>query len=189
MNKVIAAAALLALAGAANAGVGLLDGVMQAGDGSVATPYDFGTLSATPEVLLVTLPGTAGGSFEEHANFVISTASDVNGSANTYALAFNGVNLHEIDDLTINVWDGVHPLGTINYATFSGDNVTTWFGTLGAGQYHLDIDGVFGPNATGGQYSVALNAVPAVPEPETYALMLAGLGALGFIARRRRQPD
>lgn len=26
-----------------------------------------------------------------------------------------------------------------------------------------------------------------VPEPETYAMMLAGLGVLGFIARRRRQ--
>lgn len=29
-------------------------------------------------------------------------------------------------------------------------------------------------------------SVAAVPEPETYSLMLAGLAAMGFIARRRR---
>lgn len=31
-----------------------------------------------------------------------------------------------------------------------------------------------------------INPVPAIPEPSTYALMLAGLGVVGFMARRRR---
>jgi hypothetical protein len=33
----------------------------------------------------------------------------------------------------------------------------------------------------------AAEMVPGIPEPETYALMLAGLAAVGFMSRRRRQ--
>ena len=51
------------------------------------------------------------------------------------------------------------------------------------GTHTLSIAGI--GDATGPQYTGSLT-VSAIPEPETYALMLAGLGAVGFLARRRR---
>lgn len=36
-------------------------------------------------------------------------------------------------------------------------------------------------------FSGSLTPIGVVPEPETYAMMLAGLGLLGFVARRRKQ--
>ena len=46
-----------------------------------------------------------------------------------------------------------------------------------------------GANANNRSHSVTISmpTVTAVPEPETYAMMLAGLGLLGYAARRRKQ--
>jgi len=41
-------------------------------------------------------------------------------------------------------------------------------------------------SACDNQSDYALSSVNALPEPETYALMVAGLGVLGFVARRRK---
>ena len=45
------------------------------------------------------------------------------------------------------------------------------------------------PNTNGnnGEFYLSGMSVVAVPEPETYAMMLAGLGLMGLVARRRKQ--
>ena len=44
----------------------------------------------------------------------------------------------------------------------------------------------YGATGTMSGYPVSQSITAAVPEPETYAMFMAGLGMIGFIARRRR---
>ncbi|MEC5163366.1 MULTISPECIES: FxDxF family PEP-CTERM protein [unclassified Janthinobacterium] len=55
---------------------------------------------------------------------------------------------------------------------------------LEVGFYFIEING-YVASANGGSYGGNV-AVASVPEADTYAMLLAGLGLLGFTARRRR---
>ncbi len=72
---------------------------------------------------------------------------------------------------------GINTGETANFA-FTGAGVQDFASGLLDGGVHVR-------SLIGGQ-SESLVTVSAVPEPETYAMMLAGLGLVGAIARRRK---
>jgi hypothetical protein len=69
----------------------------------------------------------------------------------------------------------------------AGTSLTTGF-YLGAPSNAADI---YSTTATGSNLLLKVDGsntfTTVVPEPETYMLMLAGLGAIGFMTRRRRK--
>ena len=78
-------------------------------------------------------------------------------------------------------FDGVHQ--AVNGSTMSLDFTVTASSFEGYVP-HLKVDW----NGSENNYNlVSTNMVAAVPEPETYAMFLAGLGAMGFVARRRQK--
>lgn len=65
--------------------------------------------------------------------------------------------------------------------TASGLSLSNFVTNVGG--YFFSAD-VIGPS--GGTGNVASKVISPVPEPETYAMLLAGLGLIGFVARRKK---
>ncbi len=77
-------------------------------------------------------------------------------------------------------------IGSFAFSGVTG-SISHPFGALDAGDYHYQVKGD-ADGVTGGSYALT-SAVTAVPEPEIYALLLAGLGVVGFLAKRRKRID
>lgn len=146
------------------------------------------TLAATPiGTLAPNMPlayaGTMSGDFMHELSFtvlnggvnfsgIVSSSFSGKGLIKDFAATLTGPNGYAAS------WDystTASPLPTYQLLTDSE-------ATLGAGDYLLSISG---KALRFDSYTVDMSLSP-IPEPETYALMLAGLLAVGFIASRRR---
>ena len=124
-------------------------------------------------------------------DFVFTISSGMNLSLSTYALPLTTTGLAESLYLTPSPSNVYTAVGTNPLASASLVNPTTatsW-NNLSAGTYTLQFTGVvskatlLGP--TLGAYASIVNLTP-VPETETYAMLLAGLGLIGAAVKRRK---
>lgn len=100
------------------------------------------------------------------------------------SLSFNG-------KLNLVFADGYVPLTGSSFALFGFNSFNGSFGAAENGYASITVSGYdrakldFSHLATDG--TLRLTSVAAVPEPESYAMLLAGLALMGTMARRRRQ--
>lgn len=134
---------------------------------------------------------TESGSFADIWSFSLNLTSDVSSTT----VANNLLNVFGIANGQVSLFNGLANdaladalVGSYAFNGSTGDSATT-FSALTSGNYYYRITGDL-TGSLGGTYTLASSAIattttPPVPEPETYAMLLAGLGVVGMALRRR----
>jgi len=154
---------------------------------AIATTLILGAAaSAQAATSTATFQETSNGSFTE--SFFVTP----NG-ANTLILRVSGA-AFQFSGLTFSLWDGATSLISGNSTAVGGNQIaifsdlnTVSFDLLGGKAYTLKVTGtsIGAPNTAVGTVYATNGLVSAVPEPESYALLLAGLGLIGTVGKRR----
>jgi hypothetical protein len=142
---------------------------------TLSNVIELGDLGATP----VTGVRQVSGAFSEIINFnVVAPYNWVGGNIGNLPVG----NFFNITGLSVTFYDAANAGGS-NLGLFTGESYYAPTGILSAGDYSLVVAGT-ATGSVGGMYTYAAIA-QMIPEAETYAMFLAGLGLIGLIARRR----
>ena len=161
-----------------------------------------GTKDATVTTDTLTKGGDSFALFNNANDFLTYTFSLA--SATDFAISFwsGSTNKDKLGSMTVSWMDSLNapvaltggssaltlsPSFIGNVAPSPAGDLASYSATgLAAGTYTFRIDANNGRDVRVDTFSAVGTNVTPVPEPETYAMMLAGLGAIGFLSRRRK---
>jgi hypothetical protein len=141
---------------------------------------------ATADTL--TFKEVSGLSFEQYLLVTPELSNEMMFSVSGFSYQFDSLNFSFVDFPGFVV--PATPANANNdLVAFFDDSTNTNVNLLHTQSYLVKVFGHANTGITGGLGIVTVNALGAtivpVPEPESYAMLLAGLGLLGLIARRR----